>query len=456
MKGKSLQLLIDELNKAERHQVLNSCKRSGDKRHKVLYELMKSSYSGKREFSELLDKHSGKLYEKKYTSAEQDKIQRRFIDFAVKEIENIKIKNFLGENPAERNHLLSKIYEKNPGEIFQRYVQKSAELSKNKNREIYADAIDRQIVFNSSSHTKKEISGLRNLLIIKNTLIQKNYHGELSRIYELLSLLDFEDKELTEELKPLILHDNEVEMLIGLSAGSPEEIIYLLSKARFQFYETKKFNELIHRAETAVKKLQFHEEYKKLLSKIAIIKSLHGFHFGETASSLAEMTKPLADTEDEIQLFYYHLFRVLVQASKDRLKADPKEVQKLKFSAGNEFRKDFLLALISFSRKDQVVAIKKIQDLSYHDNPQISAWSKILEIKIHLEKGNTMLCESLINRLKRALFSSKNKHFTLNSSHFSLKMLNSALIGKWPEKPGTGITCLHSFLLSLDKTPKSN
>lgn len=404
----------------------------------------------------MLDKNSPKLYDKKYSANEQDKIQRRFIDFAVKEIENIKIKNYLGDFAEERNHLLSKIYERSTREIYLRYVQKSNELSKNKKKEIYGDAIDRLIDLNSSSHTKKEIAELRNLLVIKNALIQKNYHGELSRIYELLSLLDFEDKEISAELSQLILKEDELEMLIGLCAGTPEEIIYLLSNARFQFYDTKKFKELIHRSESTLKKLQFHPENKKLAAKIAIIKSLHAFHFGETPSLLAEMAKPLENSTDEIQLFYFHLFRLLAQANKERLKTDGKEIQKCKFSKENEFRKDFLLALAAFSLKDQSVALKKLQELAYHDNPQISIWAKIMEIKIHHEKGNTMLCESLINRLKRALFSSKNKLFTLNSGGFSLKWLNSEMAGKRHEKGNPGITCLHAFLLSLDKTHKSN
>ncbi|MFZ5551961.1 MAG: hypothetical protein ACOZCO_02505 [Bacteroidota bacterium] len=456
MKGKSLQLLIDELNKAERHQVLNSCKRSGDKRHLALYELMKSSYAGKKEFSEYLDKCSKRLYDKKYNAAEQDKIQRRFIDFSVKEIENIKIKNFLSVNLAERNHLLSEIYNHSSPEILFRYVQKSAELSKNSNRSIYAEAIDREIQLRSYTHTKKEITQLRQLLVIKNGLIQKNYHGELSRIYELLSLLEFEDRELTQELGALILHEEEAEALIGLSAGMPEEAEYLVARARFVFYEREKFNAVLQRAKESVRKIKSIPDHKKLNEKVVFIDVLHHFHFGFPAGELAEKAKPLISSSDELHVFYSHFFRLLAQAEKDRMKCDVKEIQKIKFSEQNEFRKDFLLALAAFAKKDHAVAIKKLAGLTYHDNHQLSLWARVMEITIHLEKGNDQLCESLLNRFKRTVISSKTRLFTHNSAVFSLKILQNALRGKKAEKPISGLTCLHTFLLPLDNTRKSN
>lgn len=452
MKGKSLFLLIDELNKAERHQLLNVCKRSGDKRHAALYQLMKKSNGQKDEFEHLLDLCAKPLYGGKKDEHEKDKIQRRFIDFSLKEIEQVKLKNFLGENQLMRNFLLSRIYtSKGDPAVELRYLERTGEYSEKENdRFMTAYFIDRMMEHTSKTHTKKEMQHLKQLLIQKNALIQKSYHGELARVYDLLSVLTFEDTELTEGMKALVLTDDEVEVLIQLSSGSTEEVEYLLASARFVFYDEKLFSVRIRKVADALKRMKASKDLFKLKNKYTFLLLQHQFHFGESASVILNQAENLKDSENGLELFYYHLIRILAAAEKKKPLPDSKEIQKIKMEEENQFRKDFLLALIYFLQKDFSPALKKLNQLSYVSNFQLSTWSRLMEFAIHLSKANLNLCESLSGRISRHFLSNKGKRFTLNSSKVTFQRLNDELKGKTSTRKSAGseaLCCLQYNIL---------
>ncbi|HCA82186.1 MAG TPA: hypothetical protein DEP18_00245, partial [Flavobacteriales bacterium] len=166
MKGKSLFLLIGELNKAERHQLLNTCKRSGDKRHLVLYQLMKKHTGTKDTFEDVLFSVAKPLFGGEKDEKEKDKTVRRFIDFSLKEIEQIKLRNFLQEDQLLRHFLLSRIYEsKGDASIERRYLERTGELSDQlHDRFMKAYYVDRMVDHTSRTHTKKEMKILQELL----------------------------------------------------------------------------------------------------------------------------------------------------------------------------------------------------------------------------------------------------------------------------------------------------
>jgi len=198
---------------------------------------MKKHTGTKDTFEDVLFSVAKPLFGGEKDEKEKDKTMRRFIDFSLKEIEQIKLRNFLQEDQFLRHFLLSRIYEsKGDASIERRYLERTGELSDQlhdrfnqlHDRFMKAYYVDRMVDHTSRTHTKKEMKILQELLAEKNALIQKNYHAELARIYDLLSVLRFEDKELAEGLKGLVLEDDEVDMLIALSGGSPEEIDYLV------------------------------------------------------------------------------------------------------------------------------------------------------------------------------------------------------------------------------------
>jgi hypothetical protein len=452
MKGKSLFLLINELNKAERHQLLNTCKRSGDKRHNSLYQLVKRSTGVKDTFEQLLDQCAKPLYGNHKSEGDQDKIQRRFIDFSIKEIESIKLRNFLAEDQLLRHYLLMRIYEGKGDETIEgRYLEKTGELAiKGQERVFEAIYLDRKIAHTSRTHTKKEIFNLRDLLVQKNQLIQKDYHCELARIYDLLSFLNFEDKESVSSLKELILSDEEVNALVTLASGSPEEVDYLVARARFSFYKQDEFNHLIQPALAAVKKIRNEREKERLVRKIAFVRTLNAFQFGAEPAVLLELSEPLKTSPNGKEVFYFHLFRILDLHHRKKPLPEAREINKLKMEAENEFRTQFLLALIAFLHKDYGQSLRKLNELAYSTNFQLATWSRMMEFRIHMIKGNYSLCDSLGGRITRHFQGNKGKEFTLDSSKLLFTVMNEEMkVKAGKAKPvKLAMTCLHRAILN--------
>lgn len=432
MKGKSLYLLIDELNKSERHQLLNNSKRSGDKRQSALYKLVKNWTGSIETYELLLQECTASLFESKKDAKEEDKVQRRFIDFSIKEIELIKLKNFLAEDHLMRNFLLTKIYSsKSHPEVNDRYLKKIAELSAENNDRFWQGYyLNEMIEKTSQSHTRKETSLLHNLLIEKNELIQKNYHSDLSGIYNLISLLLLEDTDLLKELKSLILTHEELEVLIELSKGSAEEVVYLTARARFQFYEPILFFKYFNEANTVLKKLKDKRAHKELLEELNLLRVLFGLHHGENATLLLPFATVLEQGSNGTQRFYFLLIKLLDSVEKGKTWNDNKEINKLALEPENAFRKEFLLALYSFIKKDYSPALKRLNELSYTNHPQISTWSRLLELHIHIRKENYALCDSLINRLNRHFKTNKSKEFTSSSDKWLFNQLQQRLKSK--------------------------
>jgi hypothetical protein len=451
MKGKALFLLVEELNKAERHQLLNTCKRSGDKRHSALYNLMMKHSGSKEGFETLLFSVAKPLFSGEKDEKEKDKTLRRFIDFSIKEIEQVKLKNFLQEDQLLRHFLLSRIYEsKGDSSIEKRYLERTGELSEQLNdRFMKAYYVDRMVDHTSRTHTKKEMKILRELLSEKNNLIQKSYHAELARVYDLLSVIQFEDNDLAQGLSGLVLKDDEVEVLLSLAAGSPEEIDYLIARARFSFFEPKRFQSDVSQAMQSIKKIRDGREKERLNRKIAFLRCQHAFHFGESPAKLQEYARPLEGSANGLELFYFHLFRILDLHSRKKALPEPRELAKLPMEPENYFRIEFLQAFVFFLRGEASACIKLFNQLSYVANFQVSTWSRLMELRIHLNKGNLNLCDSLSGRLLRHFQGNKGKDFTLSSSKELFGRMQDELKVRTPKKAAktqVSLTALHQVI----------
>lgn len=118
MKGKRLYALLKNLDRSERLQLHHQCIKSSDKRHAVLKNLLDSKVDSIESFELVLNKTA--LHFENYSDA--SKAQRRFIDFASKEIENILIANYLDNKAQEKSFFLAKIFnERNSQELFSHY-----------------------------------------------------------------------------------------------------------------------------------------------------------------------------------------------------------------------------------------------------------------------------------------------------------------------------------------------
>ena len=125
MVGKRLYNLILNLNVSERKIFFIAEKNNEDKRFKYLILLLKKKDLSKIEFLEAINFIENALTPSQKSSKIKNDNVRRFDDYAIKEIEDLKIKLFVKENDIIRNYLLCQIYDSSQTvESHQTYLEK--------------------------------------------------------------------------------------------------------------------------------------------------------------------------------------------------------------------------------------------------------------------------------------------------------------------------------------------
>jgi hypothetical protein len=429
MKGKNLYMLIKDLDKSEKHKILNTCKRSGDKRHKLLYTLIKKSPKQTQQFQNLLGQISDELFEKQVLTEkdgkEKDKIVRRFVDFSVKEVEQLKLRELLSGDQLTRNYLLAKIYRRgDTPTLFRSYLNKTRQLADKENDPwIISFCLDHDIVIKSQSQKKRDQMEVRDLLISKNNLIQSEYHNRLSEVYYLLSGLFLNDKDIVNELENLMLEDSEIDALVKLSAGNPVAIEYKIAQSRFNFEDEEKLNRYIGEAEALIEKCSgSDEEIEKQKKRISFLKVLDGFHYGAELKALEAPMEYVLQINKKYQYRdslsgFYHVFLQLLDGVPVSELSDVIDAYETNyFEEENQYMIEFLRAYGHFMQNEYKAALMLLNNLSYAPNFYIAIWSRLLEIRIHIEKENFSLCESLVERANRQMNVNKGKLFTYNSN----------------------------------------
>lgn len=434
-------MLISDLDKSEKHKILNTCKRSGDKRHKLLYTLIKKGPRQTQQFQNLLGQISDELFDKQEKSEkdskEKDKVIRRFVDFSVKEIEQLKLKELLISDQLTRNYLLSKIYRKSDTPtLFRNYLNKARQASEKENDPwIRGYCIDNDIILKSQSQKKRDQMEVRDLLISKNNLIQSEYHNKLSEVYYLLSGLFLNDKDIVNELENLMLEDSEIDALVKLSAGNPVAIEYKIAQSRFNFEDQAKLNKYITEAQELLENCNgTTEQIEKQQRRINFLKVLDGFHYGSGVEELMGLMEYVLEINakynfrDSLAAFYNVLLQQLAGADSATLQPLIESYASSYFEEENQYMIEFLRAYSHFLEGDNKKSLMLLNNLSYAPNFYIAIWSRLLEIRIHIEKENFSLCESLVERANRQMNVNKGKLFTYNSNAVVLmnycKLLN--------------------------------
>lgn len=433
MKGKNLYMLLQDLDKSEKHKILNTCKRSGDKRHGLLYNLIKKSPKQKQQFQNLLEQISDDLFDKQVSTPkdvqEKDKIIRRFVDFSVKEIEGQKLREYLMSDQLIRNYLLSRIYQKPDTQpLFRNYLSKTRSFAnKQDDPLIRGYCIDHEIIQKGKSQKKRDQIEIRDLLLEKNNLIQSEYHNKLSEVYNVLSGLFLNDKDIVLELENLMLEDSEIDALVKLSSGNPVAIEYKIAQSRFNFEDEQQLNKYISEAESLLEQCEGSEEQiEKLQRRIMFLKMIDGFHYGADLTQLQAWADEVValdkkyNHQKSLAAFYQLLIRLLNGVNPEEV-LDQIEVYAAQyFEEENQYMVEFLQAYSYFLQHDFKRSLRLLNNLSYAPNFYIAIWSRLLEIRIHCEKENFSLCESLVERANRQMNVNKGKLFTYNSNAATL------------------------------------
>ena len=133
MIGQKLFLVLSRLSTAERKFFFLRAKKTEDKRFKQFVFLLGKKGFSTAEFQTSLDIIKKEIATNNSNEKEMQDALRRFIDFCIKEVENLKIELYIKSNFKTRNFILSEIYDHSSSrEIHEDYLNKLDKFSDEK------------------------------------------------------------------------------------------------------------------------------------------------------------------------------------------------------------------------------------------------------------------------------------------------------------------------------------
>ena len=433
MKGKRLFHLIETLDASEGKTIINICKQSKDKRHKYLHDILsKRPYE---DFDKLNTKIESCFLKNGRLTPTIDKSIRRFIDFACKEIEYVKVNKRLQMDELPKNMILvQEFLGSSNGYLLDYYLDKAFTESK-KREDIISQSIclDNFITSFAKIQTDKATQQIKRLAEQKVNFIRELYHRNQSEYYNIVSNMYIDDSSFIENA---ILPSIETfQNLIEETKDSVYSVVYELSLARLHFSNEEIFKRHIDNCENRVASVLIKsDEKQKWTRRILFTKVSAGFHFGWPILTLTATVKKTLDLNesykyyDDATLFYYLLLLVL-QGKSDQVNKLINGSKLKYFKNDNNEMLTLIKSLVAFMEEDYKTLKLNLNNLTSGDNFYINIWSRLLEILYWLKKQDDDFALNLIGRTERYLNNNKNKAFTGNDNHLVLAHFKKLAMG---------------------------
>lgn len=415
MKGKRLYQLLEELNKTEHRQLLNICKKSSDKRSLYLADLLRKRYTNITGYATALAEIQHKLAIGAKDEEEQDKKLRRWCDYACMEVENLILFNQLNLDKNLRTKLLSNAYDQRNNPELTSYYNKFSILQSievNDLENLIAQ-YDIQLRWLSKKQYKEDFSIIENLLIKRQKAADLRYHELSSFFYSLLSGLYLDNPE-SKIISNILPDRNELIRLSIQSDDSYSRFLYDLSYLRMGFFKPQYFTKHIEEKIEEIRNAPISGNQKdRQLRTILFLKVIGGLYYGYPLGDLLASSEQIFEINtkygyyDSVSFFFY-LFFLLLDNRISQYDLLLRKFSKKYFQDENKDYFLFLQALRFYLLKDYGAALHNLMFLSYSHSIYLAAWSRLLEITIHLNYKDLKMANVLIGRLKRFLKLNQN------------------------------------------------
>jgi hypothetical protein len=458
MIGKRLFHLINDLERGEKVLLHSLCKKNEDFRFKAFKQLLETKFNSEESYKyalSLLDHFFSHLPDK-------TKALRRFTDFACKEIENLRIRQHIENNPHIKAFLLADVFnQRNSAILFNHYSQNAKDILSDTNEWfLKSEIIDYEIKWLTRGQLKEDFIKLKTAIIKKNEYNQYNYYEHLVSHYSTISAIfldDSQDKDFFENLK---LTDLELEEYIRKSPSPYYSAQFCLARARFAFREENTLRRLLERAESFLEQLDNKQdiEYRRIRRSINYVWILTIFNYGGDLKATISLSELIIQTnqtyhyKDSIS-YFLHILLLMLDEQWKRVE----ELQNLQnsfyFDGSNEVYPQFLMGFEWFLKGRKKEALLIFNDLSYSKSHYIAVWSKLLVMKMHSDLGNMRLLKNLLDRTNYYLIQNKDKLF-LHQPSSKLISIYQSFINKKPIENPKNIFCFFRKLLPVSNGAK--
>jgi hypothetical protein len=438
MKGFRLYQLLTELNKTEHRQLVHQCKLSSDKRSVVYCDLLRKRKITEKSLDSWLNQMAEEWSAK--NDSEREKKKRRWLDFACKEIEDLLLKNHFQSNPI-RHSKLSEIFDSRNQEFLTDYYNNIAIKNSiiDKDYDTLIREYDTKLRWLGRNQTEKNIEHIGKILLDRKSITDTRNDETMSYFYTVCSALyiDNPSPKWYTDIQPT---KNEFSALSKRAKDDFSGIMYQLAEARFNFYNQKNFNQLLSKIKLSIETSSLDIKSQKLLYRSLLYLSLTGavyYHYPiqKNVDDAQEMFAIMLDFKIYDTIGYFFLLFSLLQLE-DLQKFDL-TYKKYKKQFLTSERSDYFLFLDSYRLyldKKQAKSLQLLQQTAYSRSNYIAIWSKLLEIKIHIDELNTDYAKILMERAKRFLKIHQAHKIIFDPASKSISILEKRLKGKEPQE----------------------
>ena len=463
MLGSKLFNLLKDLSTADRKLLFYKEKKTEDKRFKQFIYLLKSNLNTADDFNKSLMQIKNTFYSGQSEKIKNDHI-RRLIDFCIKQIEDLKIEQFIKDNSSIRNYILTKVYNKTQTRTsYQDYLSKLYNSAKDSNEFwIMNYYINKMANLKLLSQTDDDFKEWRNLLSSQINLIQEFYHEEIGNVYSKIGSSYVDDRTTLNQFKSQFLNQDYILKQIEIIPNLKVKANLYLTLARFNFEDEVKYA-LYSTAAIRIIKNVNDSDSDLIRRKIFFASFLHAFHFNHSYSVLKKLLLKIISFNKKAQFeepkIYFYLF--LIQIVKNDKEGDLNyyNINAKKYFIEEEFTYfyNFLEALQFYKSNDYKSTKRVLNKLSLVKNPYIVSWSNCLEIITNYKQGNVDLTERLITKEFKKLASNSNRIFTINSSIVVTVKIANLINLKIPKNydesflRSTKLSPIHNFMIDTLK-----
>jgi hypothetical protein len=462
MVGKRLYNLILNLNVSERKIFFIAEKNNEDKRFKYLILLLKKKDLSKIEFLEAINFIENALTPSQKSSKIKNDNVRRFVDYAIKEIEDLKIKLFVKENDIIRNYLLCQIYDSSQTvESHQTYLEKLNVSMKDGDEYFYKSFYYSKLSnLKLRSQTLKDLKVWRELVLVQKKLMQDHYSFEMSLFFDKISSSFIDDKSSVSNIDKSLIDKKTINSYIQTTDDPRIQARIFLALARFNFEEKNSFFSYTTKG---LKLLENYNDRDSVLTKrkIYFASFLHYFHSGYDYSlMISSISEVLSidkkfDIEDSKSYFYLFLLQILNDDKKGHLNYFSITGIRAYFNLeSSSYLLDFLVALEYFKTGDYRKAKRGFNNLSLVNNAYLSTWSRLLEMIINYNQGNYELVEAILTSEIKRVLQNKDRIFTTNSNAYVLKYISKRMKLKYNSEldkfviSSQSLSPIHKFMVN--------
>ena len=348
------------------------------------------------------------------------------------------IKNRL-ENNQIYNHELSRIFDSRNHEDLTVYYNKKAieEATQKRDYNTLVAEYDISLRWLGRNQSNPNVAKISKLLMLRKEATELHYHENMSYFYSVSSAL-YIDNPGDVSYKRIVPAPSEFKTLKKAAKDEYSLILYMLAEARFHFYQPRKFESLLTDLLSNIENGKLEARSKMMLQRNWLyLRITAGLYYQYPLDQMIDDARKMFNIQLQYKLhdtigFFFLLFLLLLDGDTQSYDILLRKHSTSFFIEDSSDYLHFVQAFRSYLDGETKNAIGLLMHTSYSESNYIATWSRLLEIKIHLEEGDTRFAQVLLVRAKRMLKINKRQRLLYEPTNATIDAIATSIKGQKP------------------------